>query len=47
MRAYPTALSSAYKAQALCKSLPPLVGKSLMESVARDIERLENKIQAA
>jgi hypothetical protein len=43
MRAYSSALNFAYKAQALCKSLPPMVGATLADAIASDIERLEAK----
>ncbi|MEM9623759.1 MAG: hypothetical protein AAF993_19095 [Pseudomonadota bacterium] len=39
------ALNFAYQAQSLCRSLPPLMGKALAESVATDIERLEGSLK--
>lgn len=41
IRAYPQALNFALQAQALCRKLPPLIGKTLREAVDSDIERLE------
>ena len=42
IRAYPQALNFAHQAQALCRKLPPLVGKALSDAVTKDIDRLEN-----
>ncbi len=41
VRAYQKALNFAYQARSLCRQLPPLMAKSLTESLAEDIERLE------
>ncbi len=41
VRAYKQALNFAYQAQALCKKLPPLVGKAMDDAVAQDVSRLE------
>ena len=43
VRAYGPALNFAYQAQALCKKLPPLMGKSLGDAIAQDIERLQDQ----
>ena len=42
VRAYTQALRFAYQAQALCKKLPPLMGKALTDSVSADVDRLES-----
>ena len=42
VRAYGKALSLAHQARALCRRLPPLAGKVLLEAVSDDIERLES-----
>jgi len=41
IRAYPQALSFARQAHALCRRLPPIVGKVLTEATTQDIQRLE------
>lgn len=42
VRCYPKALSLAHQARALCRRLPPLAGKALIDAVSEDIERLES-----
>ncbi len=44
VRAYQQALNFAYQAEALCRRLPPLMGKALTESVSADVERLEQQL---
>ena len=44
VRAYPQALRFAQQARQLCRNLPPMVGGKLMEAVAADIERIENRL---
>jgi hypothetical protein len=45
VRAYPKALNLAHQARALCRELPPLVGKALIDAVTDDIEHLESLVR--
>ncbi len=47
VRAYPHALNFAHQALALCKKLPPLMGKAMTDAVSQDIERLEGLARRA